>query len=165
MQSPRWILLIGLISAALAPADTKWIRMRSENFEMFSSAGEGSTRETLRNFETVRTFFYQLLKRPPGKDQPVYIIGFNSEKEYAPYRPNQFAIAYYHPGADRDYIVMSKVGYDLFPVAVHEYVHLVLNAAGAKFPPWLNEGMAELYSTLKPRSGQILVGDLIPGRM
>jgi tetratricopeptide (TPR) repeat protein len=34
-----------------------------------------------------------------------------------------------------------------------------------KFPPWLNEGFAELYSTLKPLGDKVQVGGLIPGRV
>src|SRR5262249_7639992 len=140
---------------------------KSADFEMFTTASEGNARETLRNFEQVRDFFHRALgsSAGPEKDQPVYIIAFNSEKEYAPYRFNDFATAYYHPGADRDYIVMSKAGYDLFPVAVHEYVHLVVRHGNLNFPPWLNEGIAELYSTLKPNGGKIMVGDPILGRL
>ena len=93
-------------------------------------------------------------------------MGFNSEKDYAPYRLNDFAVAYYHPGADRDYIVMSKVGIETFPTAVHEYVHLIVRHANLNYPPWLNEGVAELYSTLKPvGNGKILLGSLIQGRL
>ena len=35
---------------------------------------------------------------------------------------------------------------------------------GMKLPPWLSEGMAELYSTLKPMGEKVLVGTLIEGR-
>ncbi|MGA2590578.1 MAG: hypothetical protein ABSH32_11720 [Bryobacteraceae bacterium] len=95
---------------------------------------------------------------------PVRLVVFGSQKEYEPYRINEFATAYYHQIADRDYIVMSHGGADTFPIAVHEYVHLLVRHFGLKLPPWLNEGLAELYSTLKPMGGKILVGDLIPGR-
>jgi tetratricopeptide (TPR) repeat protein len=33
-----------------------------------------------------------------------------------------------------------------------------------KPPPWLNEGLAEVYSTLKPLGKKATVGDIIPGR-
>ncbi len=33
--------------------------------------------------------------------------------------------------------------------AAHEYVHLVLRASNLQVPPWLKEGLAELYSTLR----------------
>src|SRR5712691_9468840 len=91
------VILVPAVSA-----ETRWTHLESANFEMFTTAGESNARETLRNFEQVRGFFQQALGKGAGagKDQPVYIVGFNSEKEYAPYRPNEFATAYYHPGAD-----------------------------------------------------------------
>ena len=48
---------------------------------------------------------------------------------------------------------------------MHEYVHLVARHAGLKFPPWLNEGTAELYSTIRMQGDKVLVGDLIPARI
>ncbi len=139
--------------------------MQSPNFEAYSSAGERDTRDTLRYFERVRDFFLQVNQSAPPKPVPVCIVVFGSEKEYAPYRPNEFATAYYFGGAGRDYIVIGRNGEQAAQLAVHEYVHLVAQHAGLKFPPWLNEGTAELYSTLRMRGDKVLVGDLIPGRL
>lgn len=132
---------------------------------MYSSAGQRASIDTLREFEQVRGFFLQVFTNPPGKPVPVRLVAFGSPKEFEPYRFNEVAIAYYHDTPDRDYIVMSHAGYDVFPVAVHEYVHLLARHSGLKLPPWINEGLAEVYSTLRPQGNKILVGDLIPGRM
>ncbi len=139
--------------------------MQSPNFEAYSSAGERDTRDALRYFERVRDFFLQVNERQPPKPVPVYVVVFGSEKEYAPYRPNEFAAAYYFGDADRDYIVIGRTGEQAAQIAVHEYVHLVARHAGLKFPPWLNEGIAELYSTIRMQGDKVLVGDLIPGRL
>jgi hypothetical protein len=146
-------------------ADPRWIRMPSGDFEIYSSAGEGDTRLVLQYFERVRAFFEQKLGGSDQKSDPVRIIVFNSKKEYEPYRPNEFALAYYTQVAGRDYIVLSGTSADVFPVAVHEYVHLVARHGGLNLPPWLNEGIAEIYSTLKPLGDKVEVGSLIPGRM
>ncbi len=45
----------------------------------------------------------------------------------------------------------------------HEYTHLMVRQAGLKVPVWLNEGLAEIYSTFKPVGAKVQVGDLIPG--
>ena len=156
--------LIGLIAAA-ASAEPRWIHIHSSNFEVYSSASEGSTRETLRHFEQVRSFFLQATGKSVSKPVPISIIAFGSEKEYLPYRPNEFAAAFYHGGAERDYIVLSRTSSETFPIATHEYVHLVVQHAGLNLPPWLNEGLAELYSTLKPLGDKVIVGNLIPGRV
>src|SRR5689334_11518799 len=123
----RLLFLLAFISCNIAFGDTRWIRMRTDHFEMYSTGSDGATRDALAQFERVRSFFTQVMPahvNGPGQEQPVVIIGFNSEKDYAPYRFNEVAAAYYHPGADRDYIVMSRLGDDLFQTAVHEYVHL-----------------------------------------
>ncbi len=145
-------------------AEQRWTRMASPNFEMYTTAGERSARDTLRYFEQVRGFFARSMPQAVAKASVVRIVAFSSIKEYEPYRLNEFATAYYHNSGDRDYIVMSHTGAETFPIAIHEYVHLVIRHAGLKFPPWLNEGFAELYSTLKPTGDKILVGALIPGR-
>jgi len=139
--------------------------MQSPNFDAYSSAGERDTRDALRDFERVRDFFLQINQREPPKPVPVYVVVFGSEKEYVPYRLNEFAAAYYFGSADRDYIVMGRTGEQAAQIAVHEYVHLVARHAGLKFPPWLNEGIAELYSNLRIQGDKVLVGDLIPGRI
>ena len=97
--------------------------------------------------------------------EPVRVIVFGSKKEYHQYRPNEFAAAFYTQRAGRDYIVLGSVNGDAFPIAVHEYVHLVVQHIGLNLPPWLNEGMAELYSTLKTVGDKVIVGNVIPGRM
>ena len=139
--------------------------MQSPNFDAFSSAGERDTRDALRDFERVRDFFLQASQREVPKPVPVYVVVFGSEKEYAPYRFNEFATAYYFGGTDRDYIVMGRTGDEAARIAVHEYVHLVVRHAGLRLPTWLNEGIAELYSTLRMQGDKALVGDLVPGRM
>src|SRR5271165_832280 len=53
----------------------------------------------------------------------------------------------------------------IFPTAVHEYVHLLIRHKELEFPVWLNEGLADLYSTLKPQGDKILVGTPPEGRM
>lgn len=144
--------------------ETRWTRITSPNFEMYTTAGERSAKDTLRYFEQVRSFFTQMAPHWLEKPVTVRIVAFNSMKEYEPYRLNSFAAAYYLPSPSHEYIVMSHTGAETFPVAIHEYVHLVVRHSGLKIPPWLNEGLAELYSTLKPMGDKILVGSLIAGR-
>jgi tetratricopeptide (TPR) repeat protein len=163
----NWIRLGGCGFAFLnlmAAAETRWIRIASANFDMYTTAGERSAKATLQYFEQVRSFFAQTMPHSLEESVRVRIVAFNSVKEYEPYRLNEFATAYYHATADHDYIVMSHTGAETFPTAIHEYVHLVVQHSKLKLPPWLNEGIAELYSTLRPMGDKIMVGSLIAGR-
>src|SRR5205807_7778571 len=85
--------------------------------------------------------------------------------EYEPDRLNEFAAAYYHSGMERDYVVLGHLSSEVFPVAVHEDVHLLTRHSDLDFPPWLNEGIADVYSTLTQRGNEILVGTPPAGRM
>lgn len=158
-------LTLALATSSLL-AEPRWIRMKSDHFEMYTTASEGDARSTLRYFEQVHGFFVQLLGEEKGKQLPVSIVAFNSDKEFAPYRPNEFAAAYYHPGAERDFIVMGHAGSEQDQLAVHEYVHLLAKHGNLDLPVWLNEGIAEVYSTLKSSgSDKILIGTPPVGRV
>jgi tetratricopeptide (TPR) repeat protein len=158
------VTLLAALACPLRAADPRWNRLRTDNFELFSSASPRSARDTIKMFEQVRGFFERALGGGPAKPLPVRLVAFGSVKEYEPYKINGFADAWYSQTADRDYIVMSRSGSDIFPLAVHEYVHLLVRHSGLKLPPWINEGIAELYSTLRPTGDKVLIGDLIPGR-
>jgi Flp pilus assembly protein TadD len=132
---------------------------------MYSSASARDSRDALNYFERIRSFFIQLTGKPPAKALPIYIIAFGTEKEYEPYRVKDFAIAYYAGHAERDYIVMGKTGEEAERIAAHEYAHLVFRHAGYHLPPWLNEGMAELFSTMKASGKDAIFGQPIVGRL
>lgn len=160
----RLILAIASVISAAA-ADPKWIQLENENFHIYSSANARETRSALNYFERIRSFFIQLTGEPPAKPLPIYIIAFGSEKEYQPYRLNEVAIAYYAGQSERDYIVLGRMGEQAERVAAHEYAHLVFRHAGYRLPPWLNEGMAELFSTMTELGKNTIFGRPIVGRL
>jgi tetratricopeptide (TPR) repeat protein len=160
----RLLLLLTLFAASGRAAD-QWTRVTTPHFELYTTAGEKKGRELILYFEQVRSFFTQSTPSKNGYDFPIRIVVFRSEKQYRPYSPNSAAAAYYTQGRYRDYIVMSDADTEHLPVAIHEFMHLVINHAGVKLPVWLNEGWADLYSTLKPKGSKAMVGDLIPGRV
>lgn len=146
------------------PAEPRWVRTQTENFEIYSTASEKSIRDTLAQFEQVRDFFQRLLGRSDERTTPIRVVAFSSVKEYEPYRPNEFAAAYFGEGPERETIVMSRLGEEEFHLAAHEYVHVLVRRAGLRPPTWLNEGLAEFYSTLRPLGGKVIIGEVIPGR-
>jgi Tfp pilus assembly protein PilF len=113
----------------------------------------------------VREFFLKFTGHAPKEPVPVTIVIFGSEKAYAPYSFNKFATAYFAQRGDRDYIVMGRTGELAEHIATHEYTHLIAQHAGLQYPPWLNEGLAELFSTFTIMNGSISIGDPIPNRI
>jgi tetratricopeptide (TPR) repeat protein len=141
------------------------LKITSANFELYTTAGERAGRNLIRHFEQVRSFFLQAFGTGLPEAKPVRIIAFRNEKEYGPYRPSEFATAFFQPGDTHDFIIMSSASTEHYQVAVHEFTHLMVHQGGAGYPPWLNEGLAELFSNLQPVGNRIKVGQDIPSRM
>jgi len=118
----------------------------------------------LKIFEQVYSFFLQFDPSHQPDPTPARIVAFRSEREYLPYRLHDGAFAYYLRSHQLDYIVMQDISPAHHQAAVHEYTHLVLRRLGLTPPLWLNEGLADFYSSLEPRGNQILVGHTLPGR-
>ena len=63
----------------------------------------------------------------------------------------------------QEYVVLRNITPDDYPTAVHEYVHVLLKPVQAKTPLWLQEGLAEMYSTLKPIGDKVQIGEIKRG--
>ena len=161
-------LAAAAILATLSPnmkAAEHWICLTTPHFEMYTTNGEKQGTAALSVFEQVRYFFLQNSKSKTASDTPVRIIAFHSEKEYRPYRVNEGAFAYYVRSRKVDYIVMQDISSEHHQVALHEYTHLVIEHLGLQLPVWLNEGLADLYSSLEPKGDQALLGRPLPGHL
>ncbi len=157
----RCLCAAGLGLCLLAQgADRTWTRVRSSHFEVYSQAGADSARAALLWFERLRAFFERSgVKLDDGT--PVRVIGFASVREYDAYRLRPTADAYYIGTERRDTIVMPTLDIVEFPVAAHEYAHLVLHASGVQLAPWLSEGLAEYFSTVRISNRECQVGGSI----
>ncbi len=167
MSGHRLRLLIYLLAFCALPApaaDRDWIKVSTPHFELYTNGGEGAAKRTLLYFEQIRSFFLEAMKAEEKDAERIRIVGFRNEKEYEPYRPNEVAAAFYLGGYDHDYIVIGNIGAESQQMAVHEYVHLLVRHAGLNLPPWMNEGLADLYSTLQPSGNKAKVGALLPSR-
>lgn len=156
------ILLLLVAACTPLPARERWISISTSHFEMYTDNSEKRAIEALQTFEQVRYFFLKTSARQQPPEGRVRIIAFSSEKEFKPYRPNAGTFAYYQPSPQRDYIVMQDIEPAHSRVAVHEYTHLVVQHLKLELPTWLNEGMADLYSSLEPQGTKALVGRPLP---
>jgi tetratricopeptide (TPR) repeat protein len=162
-------LLATLLFAALpALAAERWTRIATPDFELLTTSGEKQGRETLRHFEQVREFFLKASPVRGTAEFPVRIIQFDTAEQYGPYRPQDFNIAYFVSSPAHDYIVLGDRASQDRAASIHEYMHLIVRRSGLTLPAWLNEGWADVYSTLRPMGKlgkEAAVGDLLPERM
>ncbi len=162
-------IAVGLVVALLLPrsyaAQREWLRVSTPNFELYTDESASRARETILYFEQVRAFFAEATQARRAPAKAVRIIGFRSEKEFSTYSVRAGIRAYYQPGSLREYIVLMGLGSELHEAAVHEYVHLMIHAAGAPPPLWLDEGLAQLYASLRSVGNSASIGAVPPAQL
>jgi hypothetical protein len=88
---------------------------------------------------------------------PTVVMVFPNDEAFAPFKPTyqgkpKGVSGYAVPGTDLSYIAMLNAR-DSDRVIFHEYTHMVVANAVARTPVWLNEGLAEFYSTFALMDG------------
>lgn len=142
-----------------------WTVARDPHFEIYSHQGDAEARATLAWFEQLRSIALRHFPSRLPDNGPVYVFGFGSAAEYEPYRLRPTADAYYVGTGGRDYIVLPGLSTETLGTAAHEYAHLLLHRAGATFPPWLSEGLADAFSTIRITRDGAQLGGAPPGRL
>ncbi len=150
------LLLVPVISAA------RWVRMDGPHFELLTNASEATGRTLLERLEEIHGVFRSLPGNRPAPPVPTRVLLFRSESDFRPFRLSETTTGYFQAAPERNYVVMRDSGRGNSRIACHEYVHLVLNHSSARLPQWLEEGVAEFYSTLDRDGGRLTVGRPIP---
>lgn len=152
------ILIFALTAALAFGARDSWNYARTENFEILSAASEKRTRQLVVELEQFRASFIATFGLRPAHEPRVTIVLFNSERQFRPYLPlyngkPKEVSGYFISGADEATIALSAEYdpdiQDPTETILHEYVHFLLHSRGLQLPTWLNEGMAELFSTFR----------------
>ena len=155
-------LLLLCVSTQAQP--TTWKLTRSDHFELYSQSDDAAARAGLLWFEQLRAFYLQKTGLTPEALHPARVIGFRSAHEYQPYQLHLASDANYIGTETRDYIVLSAFDAAQLGTAAHEYAHAILHAAGLQFPPWLSEGLAEFFSTVRMNQRECTLGGDLPAR-
>ena len=154
-------LLLFAVAVSLE-AQTKWLRVESPNFELYIDGDRRRATSILEHFEKVRAFFRKTIAASDPLLKPKVVV-FSNEKAFRAFGRRKSTAAFYHHLPHRDLIVIGpSTRIEALRTITHEYVHLLVAQSGMHIQLWLNEGLAELYSTLEPVGGKIRVGIPIP---
>ena len=153
----RALLAMLAAAGALRGADAEWRYTRSEHFEVLSAAPEQRTRELVVELEQFRASFIATFALRPAAEPRVTMVLFDSDKRFTPYKPTYRGrpklTAGYFLADEEEAMVAMNAGSDLSEednateTILHEYVHLLVHSRGLRLPTWLDEGLAELFST------------------
>ncbi|HWN45136.1 MAG TPA: hypothetical protein VNW71_23125 [Thermoanaerobaculia bacterium] len=159
-------LVTALPAAALPSSKDEWIEVRTPSFTLFSNAGAKNTQRIGEDLERLRSALAQL---SPGlvlsSPYPTSIFVFKNNSSFEPYQqiyngqPKKVA-GYFLSVPQGNYVTVNgdpRNDRTTF-VVYHEYIHYVLRNNYASLPLWLNEGLAELYSTFQSSETEAKIG-------
>jgi tetratricopeptide (TPR) repeat protein len=132
------------------PAESDhWIRLQAPHFLILSDATPERTAELARQIETFRA---ALLKLGSGLEArspvPTVVFIFKDQETYRPYRLRSDIAGFFVKHRDGNSIAVNAgASGDPWQVVFHEYLHFFLNNNFTDIPLWLDEGMAEAFST------------------
>lgn len=154
----RILALAFALGGAPALLNAAWQQYESAHFLLVTDQGPTKALPLLAHCERLRSLFATQLHPPLEKPRLVLL---SSQSEFADLRPTAFASAFYTHLPFRDYLIIGP-GNQLERITTHEFIHLLQQTAYPNLPLWLNEGMAEVYSTLQFQGSQAIVGAPIP---
>ncbi len=158
-------------SAGMAPSvqGGGWVEVRTPHLRVLSDAGLGKATaiaERLeRLHEVLRNSARTLVVEPR---RPRVVLMFADEGSFFHYLPfyrghRESVQGYFQPTPDGEFLLMQALsGEERARVSVHEYTHAILHEAMPRIPLWLNEGLAEYFSTFRVDSRAAQVGAVIP---
>ena len=162
------IFVLGV--GAAPPAAAEWRRIDSPNFVVIGDVSARTLRSVAIEFEGFReTLTRVMTERATSTPVPTIVIVFPSDRAFTPFKPLYQGKPVPSAGLfvgrqDANYIaVVTEGDVDRMRIVFHEYAHLVISNVMRHVPAWLNEGLAEFYSTYQLRGGrEAVLGRVIP---
>jgi tetratricopeptide (TPR) repeat protein len=146
----------------LPPANERWVRARSRHFLTISGAPSWRTRQVVSELETVASALREVDPHFAAGAAPTRMILFPRSRDAAPYLDllvgNRTAGAFVvSPGGDGTMLIDGSRPFADRTV-FHELVHNLLANSGTHVPLWLEEGLADFYSTAEVNGNIVKLG-------
>lgn len=162
-----WRLGLALIvaSAVARAAEAKWLKASTPNFTIITSVSQDDAARHVREFQEYVTSLRGFLGEPGTPLPPLTIVVFRHFRDFDPYRPRlengkpQRVGGYFVRHESWAVIGVPSSLTEVEQRAIfHEGVHWFLSGSAQPMPPWLEEGMAEVFSTFRIEGSQVRWG-------
>jgi hypothetical protein len=145
--------------------ERKWVRVRSKHFNIVSSAGERSARAAAEKLELLTAALGRVNAKFASKPDSTRVFLFGSARDSQAYinfllskskatTPGMFVANY--DGTGTMIVDSSRPWADR--TIFHELIHNLIATSGSRLPLWLEEGLAEYFSSAEIRGTFVTVG-------
>jgi len=155
MRRALLAITLAVVAGSLGrAAERPWTIVRSPALTIIGQQPAKTLRSVAEQLDEFRTVVGGLIanaQRPLPLPTVVYVFG--THKELEPFLPVKNGKAdsiagYFHSDTDLNAIALQLETFDdSSRIIFHEYTHLLVHNATRRVPLWLDEGLAEYYST------------------
>lgn len=141
---------------------------------MVTSASLQESQELLADFEEFHALLQIAFGQPRIAKKRTTLVVFEYQEDFEPYKPlaadgQRRNVAAYFLGHPEESLIAMVAGPasagDVREIVYHEYVHHFFDLMGYELPLWLNEGLADLFSTMLIRRNRLELGHSKPEYM
>ena len=159
-------LLLSLRAAAIEPpkATEKWSTLRVDEFELISNASASKTVAIAEELVRMRAAVGEVTRLKVRSPLPTKVFLFANERAFVPYRDALFGrkstfAGVFVPREDANYILLRVDGEEGGArIVFHELTHYFIKNTVGNVPLWLNEALAEYYSTFRTFGSDVHIG-------
>ncbi len=170
------LLLLGgaAASAPAAPASggvvlpsprDRWTHVQIDDIALYSDARPRVVEELARDLQTMRAAMGLATHLRVDAPLPTTVLVFDDEALFTPFvdatngHPGRHLAGFFQPGRDGNYIAVGYTGLSASTeVLYHELTHYFVASTTPHVPVWLNEGLAEFFSTFARPGKKVLLG-------
>jgi tetratricopeptide (TPR) repeat protein len=162
-------LAAGALATAKAP---EWTVVNTPHFTVLTSGAVSAAQTWAEELERFRLGLGRIMPANAARLRPVVVVVFPTDKAFRPYKILQngkpAAIGGYFSRSDS--VNAISLAQDSDPketrrIIFHEATHWFLSTRDEPLPEWLEEGIAEVFSTFAADEKQFTVGDAIGGHV
>lgn len=146
-----------------------WFETRTAHFNVYSCGNWQETCRLIGQLEQFRRAYAMLAGKNATASPPIVVLAFPDHQAMLPFLPlyqGQPAnvAAFFMRGSDENLIVLPLENADPrgMEVIFHEYTHLLFRHNSEIWPVWLQEGMAEVYSTFVAAGNHVEIARPLP---
>lgn len=151
---------IAIVVACLTlDAAPNWLLLNSGNLTVLGDQSANRVRSFAAELEQFRNAVALVLPSAKQLSRPTTLYLFNDDKALEPFQRivngrTVSSAGMFLRRMDHDYMFANVENIDMAtPILFHEYTHMLLASGSASIPNWLNEGLAEYFSTFELTSG------------
>ena len=151
-------LFLVLLNPNEGIAKDTWVRIQSKNFTLVSNASQGDAGKFITKLEQFRSALSIIFPRTNLQTPvPTLVILFKTDDDFHPFKPRvkgkiKDEVGGYFLARDHmNYVVLEANNQSASPYEIifHEYEHYVLHNNVDRLPVWLDEGLAEFFSSFE----------------